>query len=62
MVMEFDDVKYDRQLIQLLTLLKEVDLNQFTDDLLVNDKTTFQKLKELMVSKGRVEFYSHMSK
>jgi hypothetical protein len=59
MVMEFDDVKYDRQLVQLLNLLKEVDLDQFTDDLLVNDKTTFQKLKELMVSKGRVEFYAH---
>jgi hypothetical protein len=59
MVMEFDDVKYDRQLVQLLTLLREVDLNQFTDDLLVNDKVTFHKLKELMISKGRVEFYAH---
>ena len=57
--MEFDDVKYDRQMIQLLTLLKEVDLDQFTDDLLVNDRVTFQKLKELMLSKGRVEFYAH---
>ena len=57
--MEFDDVKYDRQLIQLLTLLKEVDLNQFTDDLLVNDRKTFLELKELMISKGRVEFYAH---
>ena len=57
--MEFDDVKYDRQLIQLLTLLKEVDLNQFTDDLLVNDKTTFHKLKDLMMRKGRIEFYAH---
>jgi len=59
MVMEIDDVKYDRQLIQLLTLLKEVDLNQFTDDLLVNDKTTFHKLKDLMMRKGRIEFYAH---
>ena len=57
--MEFDDVKYDRQMIQLLTLLKEVDLDQFTDDLLVNDKATFHKLKELMVRKGRIEFYAH---
>ena len=57
--MEFDDVKYDRQMIQLLTLLKEVDLDQFTDDLLVNDKATFQKLKELMARKGRIEFYAH---
>ena len=57
--MEFDDVKYDRQMIQLLTLLKEVDLDQFTDDLLVNDKATFHKLKDLMMRKGRIEFYAH---
>ena len=57
--MEIDDVKYDRQMIQLLTLLKEVDLDQFTDDLLVNDKATFHKLKELMMRKGRIEFYAH---
>jgi len=59
MVMEIDDVKYDWQLIQLLDLLREVNLDQFTDDLLVNDKETFHKLKELMISKGRVEFYAH---
>jgi hypothetical protein len=59
MVMEFDDVKYDRQLVQLLNLLKEVNLDQFTDDLLVNDKATFHKLKELMMRKGRIEFYAH---
>ena len=57
--MEIDDVKYDWQLIQLLDLLREVNLDQFTDDLLVNDKETFHKLKELMISKGRVEFYAH---
>jgi len=57
--MEIDDVKYDRQMIQLLTLLKEVDLDQFTDDLLVNDKATFHKLKDLMMRKGRIEFYAH---
>lgn len=57
--MEIDDVKYDRQMIQLLSLLREVNLDQFTDDLEVNDKVTFQKLKELMASKGRVKFYAH---
>lgn len=57
--MEFDEVKYDRQLIQLLQLLKEVNLDQFTDDLLVNDKATFQKLKIYMTRKGRIEFYDH---
>lgn len=57
--MEFDDVVYDRQLIQLLQLLKEVNLDQFTDDLLVNDKETFHRLKEYMIRKGRIEFYAH---
>ena len=57
--MEFDDVKYDRQLVQLLQLLKEVNLDQFTNDLLVNDKETFHKLKEYMTRKGRIEFYAH---
>lgn len=57
--MEIDDVKYDWQLIQLLELLQQVNLDQFTDDLLINDKETFHKLKELMIRKGRVEFYDH---
>lgn len=57
--MEFDDVKYDRQLVQLLQLLKEVNLDQFTDDLLVNDKETFHKLKEYMIQKGRITYYAH---
>jgi len=57
--MEIDDVKYDRQMIQLLSLLREVNLDQFTDDLEVNDKVTFQKLKALMARKGRIEFYAH---
>lgn len=57
--MEIDDVKYDRQMVQLLDLLKEINLDQFTDDLLINDKATFHKLKELMLRKGRVEFYAH---
>lgn len=57
--MEIDDVEYEKQMIQLLDLLREVNLDQFTDDLLINDKATFHKLKELLVSKGRVEFYAH---
>lgn len=57
--MEFDDVEYDRQLVQLLDLLKKVNLDQFTDDLLVNDRKTFHDLKEYLIRKGRIEFYDH---
>jgi hypothetical protein len=56
---DFDDPKYDRQMIQLLDLLRQIDLDQFTNDLLINDKQTFYRLKELMTEKGRITYYAH---
>lgn len=56
-MINFEDDSYDHQLLQILDLLRKIDLDQFTTDLLVNDKKTFEELKQLMNEKGRVDVY-----
>ena len=50
-----NEEEYDRQLIELLRLLKETDLTQFAADLKINDYETFEILTSaLLREKERV--------